>query len=50
MVKVIENYILNEVIGEGNFGAVHRATNKNKPGNFAVKVIPIEKFQENDKL
>lgn len=45
MVKIIENYVLNEAIGEGNFGSVFRATNKTKPGNFAVKVIPIEKFQ-----
>ena len=50
MGKIIENYILNESIGEGNFGSVIRATNKTKSGNFAVKVIPIEKFQENDKL
>jgi serine/threonine protein kinase len=41
MVKVIEGYTLNEVIGEGNFGSVYRATHKEKSGVFAVKVIPV---------
>ena len=31
MVKVIENYVLTEPIGEGNYGVVYHATNKNKP-------------------
>lgn len=31
MVKVIENYVLTDAIGEGNFGTVYHATNKTKP-------------------
>lgn len=45
MVRVIEGYVLNEVIGEGNFGLVYKATHKDKAGIYAVKVIPNEKFQ-----
>lgn len=41
MVKIIEGYILSEVIGEGNFGLVYKATHKEKQGTYAVKVIPV---------
>lgn len=50
MVKVINNYTLIEKIGEGNYGEVYRALNTKKMGEFAVKIIPIEKFQENNLL
>lgn len=41
MVKIIEGFILSEIIGEGNFSTVYKATHKEKPGLFAVKVIPL---------
>jgi serine/threonine protein kinase len=47
MVKIINNYTLIDQIGEGNYGSVYRAVNSKKQGEFAVKIIPIEKFQEN---
>ncbi len=32
MVKIIDNYTLNESIGEGNYGKVYRAKHLKKPG------------------
>jgi serine/threonine protein kinase len=45
MTQIVEGYILGEVIGEGSFGSVYRAVHKEKPGSFAIKVIPNTKFQ-----
>lgn len=50
MVKMIDNYTLNEEIGQGNYGKVYRAKNLKKNGEFAVKIIPVEKFHQNNKL
>lgn len=50
MVKMIDNYTLNEEIGQGNYGKVFRAKHLKKPGEFAVKIIPLEKFHQNNKL
>jgi serine/threonine protein kinase len=50
MIKVINNYTLIEKIGEGTYGEVFRTINTKRYGEFAVKVIPIEKFQENSML
>lgn len=50
MIKVINNYTLIEKIGSGTYGEVFRAYNTKKLGEFAVKVIPVEKFQENNML
>jgi serine/threonine protein kinase len=50
MIKVINNYTLIEKIGEGNYGEVFRAFNNKKKGEFAVKVISMDKFQENGML
>ena len=48
--KVIDNYTLLEVIGEGMYGTVYRAKHKLKPEEFAVKIIPAEKFHQTEKL
>lgn len=41
MVKMIDNYILSEVIGEGSFGKVYLSTHIVKNQEFAVKAIPM---------
>ena len=48
--KIVENYILHEIIGSGQYGKVHRAINTKTNEVVAVKVIPIKKFQEVPKL
>lgn len=48
--KIIENYALNEIVGEGMYGTVYKASHLQTNEEFAVKVIPIQKFQENPKL
>lgn len=48
--KIIENYALNEVLGEGMYGVVYKASHLQSNEDFAVKVIPVVKFQENPKL
>ena len=45
--KVIDNYSLLEVVGEGNYGTVYRAKHKLKGEEFAVKIIPADKFHQN---
>lgn len=50
MVRIIENYTLYEVIGEGAYGKVYRAINKVDNKEYAVKVIEVKKFQSNKKL
>lgn len=48
--KIIENYALNEILGEGMYGTVYKAIHMQSNDEFAVKVVPILKFQENPKL
>lgn len=50
MVRIIENYTLYEIIGEGAYGKVYRAINKNDGKEYAVKVIEVRRFKENKKL
>ena len=50
MVKIIENYVLSELIGEGSFSTVYKAKHKLNEKLYAVKIIPIEKFLQNEKL
>lgn len=50
MQKIIENYVLYEVVGAGQYGKVHRAINKKTNETVAIKVIPLSKFSEVPKL
>jgi serine/threonine-protein kinase ULK/ATG1 len=50
MSKVIENYILNEVVGSGQYGKVYSARNMKTEQIVAIKVIKKEKFRETPKL
>ena len=48
--RIIENYTLYEIIGEGAYGKVFRAINKLDSKEYAVKVIEVRRFKENKKL
>jgi serine/threonine-protein kinase ULK/ATG1 len=48
--KIVENYILHEIIGSGQYGKVHRAINTKTNEIVAVKVIPLKRFAEVPKL
>ena len=50
MVRIIQNYTLYEIIGEGAYGKVYRAINKNDNKEYAVKVIEVRRFKQNKKL
>ncbi|EAR94331.2 Serine/Threonine kinase domain protein (macronuclear) [Tetrahymena thermophila SB210] len=50
MSKVIENYVLKEVIGSGQYGKVFKSTHQKTGQVFAVKVIKLEKFKSVPKL
>ncbi len=50
MHKIVENYILYESIGAGQYGKVFRAKNTKTNETVAVKTIPIDKFKEVPKL
>ena len=50
MVKIIENYQLQEIIGEGQYGKVYKAKDCKNSLQVAIKVVPISKFKENPKL
>ena len=48
--KVVEDYVLMESIGKGQYGNVYRAENNKQGGLFAVKVMSAEKFKHTPKL
>mmetsp|Transcript_24058 Transcript_24058/g.21076 ORF Transcript_24058/g.21076 Transcript_24058/m.21076 type:complete len:308 (-) Transcript_24058:978-1901(-) len=50
MQKVVENYILYESVGAGQYGKVYRAKNQKTNETVAIKVIPLEKFNQVPKL
>lgn len=50
MGKKIENYCLEQVIGEGEFGKVYKATNEKNDQTVAIKVIKIEKYKMSPRL
>jgi serine/threonine-protein kinase ULK/ATG1 len=50
MHKIVENYILYESIGAGQYGKVYRAKNTKTNETVAVKTVPLDKFREVPKL
>ena len=48
--RIIENYSLHELIGEGVYGKVYKAKHKHLPEDFAIKVIPVQTVTQNKKL
>ena len=50
MGKMIENYCLQEVIGEGVYAKVYRALNTKTMQEVAIKVVAAKKFLEIPKL
>ena len=50
MSKVVENYILLNVIGSGQFGDVYKAKRVDAEEYFAVKTIRLDKFTNTPKL
>jgi serine/threonine protein kinase len=50
MNKVIEDYILQEKIGAGQYGNVYQAEHKTTKQLYAVKVMNTDKFKVTPKL
>lgn len=50
MSKIIENYLLQKVIGSGQYGKVYKAMNMKTNQVFAVKSIKLDKFRIVPKL
>ena len=47
---MVENYSLDEVAGQGQYGKVYKAKNVKTGRIVAIKVVKISKFKENPKL
>jgi serine/threonine protein kinase len=45
MVKIVDNYTLTEIIGQGQYGKVYKATHVDTKMNVAIKCIRVEKFR-----
>lgn len=50
MNKIIEDYVLLEKIGQGQYGNVYKAENRKNKLTYAVKVMNVEKFKHTPKL
>jgi len=50
MNKIIEDYVLQEKVGQGQYGNVYKAENRKTKGVYAVKVMNVEKFKHTPKL
>lgn len=50
MHKIVENYVLYESVGAGQYGKVFRAKNTQTNETVAVKTIPLQKFAQVPKL
>ena len=46
MSKIVENYLIKEILGSGNYGNVHLGVHLKTKEKFAIKVIPSKKFKE----
>ncbi len=45
MPRIIDNYSLNEPIGQGVYGKVYKAVHLQNKKEFAVKVVPVQLFK-----
>lgn len=45
MPRVIDNYTLTNLIGEGVYGKVYLAVHNQTNEQFAVKVVPVQRFK-----
>jgi serine/threonine-protein kinase ULK/ATG1 len=50
MVKIVDNYTLTEVIGQGQYGKVYKATHVDTKMNVAIKCVQVDKFIQISKL
>lgn len=50
MAKIIDNYILLEGIGNGNYGEIHKGRNLISKEAVAVKTIKLDKFMSDNNL
>lgn len=50
MNKQVENYVLMESVGKGQYGNVYRAQHKLTKDLYAVKVMNLDKFKQTPKL
>jgi serine/threonine protein kinase len=48
--KVIENYVLKDKLGAGQYGNVYMAEDQNNKDIVAVKVMHVQKFKMTPKL
>jgi len=48
--KQVEDYILMESVGKGQYGNVYRAQHKKTKELYAIKVMSLEKFKQTPKL
>lgn len=45
MPKVVDNYVFERKIGEGQYGAVYKGYNKNNGADIAIKAIKRESIK-----
>jgi len=50
MSKVVDNYVLENVVGSGQFGDVYKAKRLDKDEQVAIKTIRLDKFKNTPKL
>ena len=50
MTKVVENYVLQDVIGSGQFGHVYRGKHITTDEVVAIKVLKVDKLNQTPKL
>jgi serine/threonine protein kinase len=45
MPRIVDNYSLNTLLGEGVYGKVYLAIHTKTNQQYAVKVVPVQRFQ-----